>query len=255
MRGRRAAAPASAARLPSGPVHRLIVAVDLEGSTTRTNPVKGDLRRIMYDVLEQALEAAGIGPRHVDQWADRGDGVLILIRPHDDVPKTVLFAGLIPELTTLLAEHNATVSRPELRIRLRAVIHAGEVHYDGRGVYGDDLDVAFRLLNARTVKRALKVAAPAPLVLVVSEEIFLGILRHGYVDGGPYQQRVHVRVGQTRRRGRLHIPVPARYELLVSMPQAPMASPAPTIASSAAAPELAMAGSVSERAGPPPGRG
>jgi hypothetical protein len=255
MRGRRAAVPAPAARPPSGPVHRLIFAVDLEASTTRTNPEKGDLRRIMYDVLEQALEASGIGPRHVDLWADRGDGVLILIRPHDDVPKTVLFAGLIPELTTLLAEHNATVSRPGLRMRLRAVIHAGEVHYDGRGVYGDDIDVAFRLLNARTVKRALKMAASAPLVLVVSEEIFFGILRHGYVDGGPYQQRVQVQVGQTQRRGRLQIPVPARYELLVSMPRDPMASPAPTLASSAAEPELAMVGSVSGRAEPPPGRG
>jgi hypothetical protein len=230
MSGRRAAAPASAARLPSGPVHRSIFVVDLEGSTTRTNPVKGDLRRIMYDVLEQALKAAGISPRHVDQWADRGDGVLILIRPDDDVPKTVLFARLIPALTTLLAEHNATVSRPELGIRLRAVIHAGEVHEDRRGCYGDDLDVAFRLLNARTVKRALKAATPAPLALVVSEEIFTGILRHGYVDGAPYQQRVHVQVGQTRRRGRLHIPVVARPDLLVPVPRAPLTSPAPTIA-------------------------
>jgi class 3 adenylate cyclase len=227
MSGRRAAAPASAARLPSGPVHRSIFVVDLEGSTTRTNPVKGDLRRIMYDVLEQALKAAGIRPRHVDQWADRGDGVLILIRPDDDVPKTVLFDRLIPALTALLAEHNATVSRPELGIRLRAVIHAGEVLQDRRGCFGDDLDVAFRLLNARTVKRALKAAAPAPLALVVSEEMFHGILRHGYVQGDLYQQRVHVRVGQTRRRGRLHIPVAARPDLLVPMPRTPLTSPAP----------------------------
>ena len=215
---------------PAGPVHRSILAVDLEGSTMRTNPMKGELRRIMYDVLEQALKAAGIGPRHVDQWADRGDGVMILIRPDDDVPKTVLFARLIPALTTLLAEHNATVSRPELGIRLRAVIHAGEVHEDRRGAYGDDLDVAFRLLNARTVKRALNAAAPAPLALVVSEEIFHGILRHGYVEAGLYEQRVHVRVGQTRRRGRLHIPVVACPDLVVPIPRAPMTSSAPTAA-------------------------
>jgi class 3 adenylate cyclase len=229
MSGRRAAAPASAARLrlPSGPVHRSIFVVDLEGSTTRTNPVKGDLRRTMYDLLEQALKAAGIRSRHVDQWADRGDGVLILIRPDDDVPKTVLFDRLIPALTTLLAEHNATVTRPELGIRLRAVIHAGEVHEDRRGYFGDDLDVAFRLLNAHAVKRALKAAAPAPLALVVSEEIFHGVLRHGYIEGGLYQQRVHVQVGQTRRRGRVHIPVVARPDLVVPMPRAPMTSPAP----------------------------
>ena len=65
----------------NGPVHRSIVAVDVEGSTKRTNPAKGKLRRILYDLLKRALEAAGIGPRHLEDLADRGDGVLILIRP------------------------------------------------------------------------------------------------------------------------------------------------------------------------------
>ena len=34
-------------------------------------------------------------------------------------------------------------------MRLRAVVHAGEIHDDGRGFYGEDLDVAFRLLERR----------------------------------------------------------------------------------------------------------
>ena len=120
--------------LDDGPVHRSIVAVDVEGSTKRTNPAKGKLRRILYDLLERALRTAGIGPRHLEELADRGDGVLILIRPYDDVPKTVLLGRLIPALTTLLAEHNAAVAEPELRMRLRAVVHAGEVHDDGMGI-------------------------------------------------------------------------------------------------------------------------
>jgi class 3 adenylate cyclase len=196
-----------------GPVHRSIVAIDVEGSTKRTNPVKGEMRRVLYDLLEQALKAAGIGPRHLEELADRGDGVLILIRPHDDVPKTVLFGRLVPALTALLAEHNAAVGEPELQMRLRVVVHAGEVHDDGRGFYGDDIDVAFRLLNSPAVKRALRQASVAPLVLVTSEEMWHGIVRHGYVKGGPYEQRVQVRVGDRRRRGRVHIPVPARSDL------------------------------------------
>ena len=95
-------------------------------------------------------------------------------------------------------------------MRLRAVVHAGEVHDDAWGFYGDDIDVAFRLLEAPTVKRVLRDAPQAPLVLVVSEEIWAGIVRHGYVDDGPYQQRVHVKVGGRQRRGRVHLPVPAR---------------------------------------------
>ena len=57
-------------------------------------------------------------------------------------------------------------------------------------------------------------------MLVVSEEIWGGIVRHGYVDGGPYQQRVQVKVGERRRRGRVHLPVPARSDLPILVPRA-----------------------------------
>jgi hypothetical protein len=195
-------------RPQDGPVHRSIVALDLEGSTKRTNPVKGQLRRALYDVLDQALKAAGIGPDHLEQLTDRGDGVLILIRPHDEVPKTVLLGWLIPVLVGLLLEHNAAVAQPTLQLRMRAVVHAGEIHDDGKGFYGEDLDVAFRLLDAPAVKRALREAVASPLVLVISEEIFSGIVRHGYLNEGRYERRVHVQVAGRRRRGRVHIPVP-----------------------------------------------
>jgi hypothetical protein len=203
-----AAVPSLDARLPNGPVHRLIVAVDIEGSTERNNPAKGELRRILYELLGRALEAAGIDTRHLEPHTDRGDSVLILIRPHDDVPKTLVLGQLVPALAALLAEHNASVTRPELRMRLRAVVHAGEVHEDGNGFYGDDLDAAFRLLEAPKLKKALKEAVAAPLILVVSEEIFHGIVQQGYLDDGPYQPLVRVRVGRRQRRGWVHIPGP-----------------------------------------------
>jgi hypothetical protein len=224
--------PASLAACGGGPVHRSIVAIDVEGSTKRTNPVKGEMRRVLYDVLERALKAAGIGSRHTEELADRGDGVLILIRPHDDVPKTVLFGRLVPALTALLAEHNAAVAEPELQMRLRVVVHAGEVHDDGRGFYGDDIDVAFRLLNSPAVKRALRQASAAPLVCVISEEMWHGIVRHGYVNGGRYEQRVQVQVGERRRRGRVHIPVPPRSGLparIARDPRTGAARPGPSL--------------------------
>jgi len=232
MGSRLAAVRTLDARPFDGPVHRSIVAVDLEGSTQRTNPVKGELRRILYELVDRALRAAGIAAKHLEQLTDRGDGVLILIRPHDDVPKTVLLGRLIPMLTALLIEHNAAVTEPALQVRLRAVVHAGEVHDDGKGFYGDDLDVAFRLLDSPAVKRALREASASPLVLVVSEEIFTGIVRHGYVDGGPYEQRVQVRVGERRRRGRIHIPVPASFvrPLTIRRGKTPRRSPSLTIA-------------------------
>ncbi len=211
MNSRLAPVP-STGRSVADPVHRLILAVDVEGSTQRLNPDKGELRRIMYALLDRALRATGIGYKHLEPLNDRGDGVLILIRPHDDVPKTLPLRLLIPKLAALLVEHNATVDRPNLRLRLRVVFHAGEIHNDGWGFFGEDLDVAFRLLDAPGVKKALRNAPTSPLALVVSEEIHSAIVRQGYVDGGPYEQSVSVRVAERRLRGWVNIPVPAAAE-------------------------------------------
>jgi hypothetical protein len=209
MSTRLAAVHELAARELGGPVHRSIVALDIESSTRRTNPVKGELRRVLYELLDRAVAEAGIAARHLEKLTDRGDGVLILVRPHDDVPKTVLLCRLIPKLAGLLAERNAAVADPARRLRLRAVVHAGEVHGDGWGFYGEDLDIAFRLLDSPAVKRVLQDALAAPLVLVVSEEIRTGIIRHGYVDPGPRVGRVCVRVAGRQRRGWVHLPRPA----------------------------------------------
>lgn len=203
-----AVAPLQDRRGLAGPAYRAIVAIDLEGSTTRTNPVKGELRRIMYALLDRALKAAAITDDHLEQLTDRGDGVLVLIRPHDDVPKTVLLDRLIPLLTNFLAGYNATVAEPALQIRLRAVVHAGDVHSDGRGFYGEAIDVAIRLLDSAPVKRALRQATTSALVLVISDEIHSTIIRHGYVDRGPYQQLTRVRVAGRLHHGWVHIPEP-----------------------------------------------
>jgi len=224
------AVPSLDARRPDGPVHRLIFAVDIEGSTERNNLAKGQLRRILYELLGWALEAAGIATRHLEPYIDRGDSVLVLIKPHDEVPKTLVLGLLVPTLTAMLAEYNASAPRPELRMRLRAVVHAGEVHEDHQGFYGDDLDSAFRLLEAPRLKKALKEATAAPLVLIVSAEIFHGIVQQGYLDDALFQPLVRVRVGPRQRRGWVHVPVPLTPDPLAEslpargqLPNAPLA--------------------------------
>lgn len=184
----------------AGPMYRSIVAIDLEGSTTRTNPARGELRRTMYDLLERSFDAAPVNANHLEPLTDRGDGVLALIRPADDVPKTILLGRLIPLLTVLLLEHNASITDPALKMRLRTVIHAGEVHADSRGFYGEAIDIAIRLLDCSAVKTALR-QARSPLVLVVSEEIYFGTVAHGYVDGEKYRPLARVRMAAKQHRG------------------------------------------------------
>lgn len=195
-------------RPPDEPVPRLIFAVDIEGSTERTNLAKGRLRHFLYELLKQALEEAGIAAKHLEPFTDRGDSVLVLIKPHDEVPKTLVLGRLIPILAFLLIKHNASAPHPELRMRLRAVVHAGEIHEDDNGFYGDDLDAAFRLLDASALKKALKKAVDAPLILMVSEEIFNGIVQQGYLGEPLYRQLVSLKVGQRQRRGWAHVPEP-----------------------------------------------
>jgi hypothetical protein len=69
------------------PRHRAIVALDIEQSTSRPDPVKAEFRRTLYDLSDQALRSAGICRRHRDRFTDRGDGLLALIHPVTRPPK------------------------------------------------------------------------------------------------------------------------------------------------------------------------
>jgi hypothetical protein len=196
------------------PHYRCIVALDIESSTTRPNPVKGELRNKVYELFEMALCTAGISRRDRDRFIDRGDGILSLIHPVDQSPKALLLNRAIPLLSRLLAEYNGSLprhSRPQRQLRIRVVLHAGEVHYDANGCFGEALDVAFRLLDAARVTRALRETAD-PLVLIVSEDIHSSVVRQDY--NGRSQESFHplvrVRVAGRRYPGWIQSPEQGR---------------------------------------------
>lgn len=190
--------------LSTGMVDRRIFAVDIERSTYRYNPVKQVLRSDLYEILDAGFRGAGIGPDDCDQRFDRGDGALVLIRPVDHVSELRLFEKLIPQLRELVCRHNEGLSgaeRPVRGLRLRVVLHAGTVHYDGNGPFGESLDVAFRLLDARPVKARLRESGE-PLVLVVSERLYEDVVRHDYpgIEKANFDP-LHIVVGGNRQRG------------------------------------------------------
>jgi class 3 adenylate cyclase len=200
------ARPVAAGSRPRVPLYRSILAVDIENSTTRTDPVKAELRGTLYKLFAEALGQAGVQESYRDALIDRGDGILALIRPVDQAPKIHLIGQAIPGLARLLAAHNAGLPVTR-RLRLRAVLHAGEIHYDDNGCFGEALDIAFRLLDSPAVKRTLKQAA-SPLVLVVSDDIFRSLVSHCYdgIDEGSFTPLVRVHVADHRYRGWLHTP-------------------------------------------------
>ncbi len=147
----------SAANLPR---HRVIVAVDIEQSTSRPDRVKAELRRTLYELF--------------------------------------------------LSDYNASLpsaGRAGHQLRIRIVMHAGEVHYDSNGCFGEALDIAFRLLDAPGVKKTLRATA-APLTLVISEDIYRTIVRHGYdgIDPHAFRPLIRVHLAGHRYRGWIHTP-------------------------------------------------
>lgn len=193
---------------PAGmPRHRVIVALDIEDSTSRPDHIKAELRSKTYELFDASLSSAGVEKRFRDPFIDRGDGVLALIRPVDQVPRLLLLNHVIPDFDQLLTDYNTSLppsSRTQRQLRVRVVLHAGEVTYDANGCFGEALDVAFRLLDARRVKRALR-EADGSLILVVSGDIYRSVVRHGYgIDQRDFHPLVRVKVAENRHQGWVH---------------------------------------------------
>ena len=185
---------------PDSPVHRAILVVDIENSTGRRDPEKARLRRRLYHLLEDALQMSGVSPADRDALVDRGDGVLVLIHPADHLPKSLLLTMLAPALDALVLEHNGAF--PHLRLGLRMALHAGEIHHDPQGPFGEAIDLACRLLDSPELKATLK-RGSAPTALAVSHHLYDTIVRHQYagIDAAVYQPLIRVNLADTVRRG------------------------------------------------------
>ena len=113
-------------------LHRSIVCVDVEKFGVRANWDQLAVRDALFRALETALAESRVPAEHVT-CEDRGDGALILVDPA--VPKEHLAGPFPARLAACLERHNGTAA-PGARFRLRAAVHAGEVHYDRHGVAG-----------------------------------------------------------------------------------------------------------------------
>lgn len=188
------------------PYYRSILAVDVEDSATRNNSAKAHMRAALYDLVIEAFAASGISEHDHDPFIDRGDGILALVHPNDHVPKTVLLHTVVPALSQLMTLHN--LCSPADGFRMRAVLHAGEVHHDRRAPFGEALDLAFRLLDAPETKLALR-RTTAPLLLVVSDDIYQSVVRHRYEGIDPVSFIAFPGQRPATARGWWHVPTPA----------------------------------------------
>jgi HD domain-containing protein len=195
---------------PSPSRARVIVALDIERSTTRPDPVKRDLRIMLYELFDAALRSAGVDADRHDRFIDRGDGLLALIDPAD---QAIVLTRVVPVFSHLLTGYNARFAgsgdgQHELRVRI--VLHCGEINDDDNGPFGETLDTAFRLLDAPRVKAALA-AAHEPLLLVVSGEVYEAAVRHDPAETGQpaFRRLVTAEAAGHHHQGWIHIPAAA----------------------------------------------
>ncbi|MDQ2585828.1 substrate-binding domain-containing protein [Saccharothrix yanglingensis] len=178
---------------PTHPLHRTVLAVDVSSFGRRAVNGQGETRRGLYAALVGAFDVCGLDFA-ATHHEDRGDGVLVLIPP--DVAKSRLVRLLPEALAGELRRHNAT-HHESASIRLRVAITAGEVQHDAHGVVGDDVNLAFRLLDSQPLRRALE-RTDDVLVLIVSRRFHEDVVRDDpAVPAGAFQ-RVEVGVKEVR---------------------------------------------------------
>ena len=184
-------------------LHRAILCVDVQGfgDRRRTNLHQVTVRDGLYRSLRDAFTRSGV------EWdachsEDRGDGILLLVPP--DIPKNLLVRKVPRHLAAALYEHNLTHDI-NAQIRLRMVVHAGEVVSDAHGVAGTAINVAFRLLEAGELKRALEVSSGV-LAMIASEWFYDEVIRHDPESVPVEYRKVRVSVKETQTSAWIWLP-------------------------------------------------
>jgi hypothetical protein len=179
--------------VPNGLCSLFVCDIAAFGHPARNDLDRAAVRTALYEGLRKSFDAVEV-PFRICYVEDRGDGALMAIPPRADT--SVLVTTLIDRLRAEVRRHNH-VSVPTAQLRLRVAVHTGVVHFDGNGLVGTAVNLAFRLLEAEQLKLTLSETG-ADLALIVSIRVYDDVIRHGLglVDPSEYQ-RVVIDVKET----------------------------------------------------------
>ncbi len=187
------------------PIYRGILGIDIEGFNRPewTDPTRARLRARLHRLVDRAIAVAEIALSSTVR-TDTGDGLWLLVS--SEVSTARLLHPLVSRLASGLAGDNQQVPAAE-RLRLRVAVHAGEVLHDPYGHTGASFNHAARLLDAEATRAVLAASPTADVVLVVSDTVYEGVVRHGYegIDPAGWQPiRIHAK--ETTTRAWVHLP-------------------------------------------------
>jgi class 3 adenylate cyclase len=170
-------------------MHHSILVVDMAGYGRLDNRGQLRARAILDKSIDTAIRTIGL-TRACSAIYHRGDGVLMVIPP--TISKADLLDPLLPRLAKAI--HAANADPTSERVRIRVAVHAGELIQDSTGWFGTDLNLACRLVDAEAAYARLRESVESEIVLVTSDVIYEGVIRHGYRDLDPSDyRRVRVR--------------------------------------------------------------
>jgi hypothetical protein len=168
-------------------MYHTIIAVDVEKFSQRDAAHQRGIHAALHPLVRKAVEHCGL-VWETCHHEDRGDGLLLLAPP--DACGERLAECLPNELAGRLREYNHGAAEAA-EIRLRVVIHAGDVSHDPQGVAGPAVVLAFRLLDSDELRDVLR-KSRGVLALITSEAFFHNVIEsHPGANPGVYQ-RIHV---------------------------------------------------------------
>lgn len=167
--------------------YRVILATDIERSAGRGAEALRTIRSVLQTTLRESAERSGI------RWDDclrhdSGDGIQ-LVMPRD-AQKTQLLHPLLGEFSGRLRAHNR-LAAPLAQVRVRLVLHAGDVEIASGEASGPPLEVTARMLDALPLKSALEASGDAaPLAVLLSPHFYEETVPHGYpgIDSGSFRE-------------------------------------------------------------------
>jgi class 3 adenylate cyclase len=157
------------------PQHHVFAFIDIEGSSRLSTPEKEQVQNDLAAMLEAASGRAGIESL---AWEDRGDGYLVVSLT--DVPVRTVIESFAMSLDQALAARTIGATR----LRVRTIVHQGDILSGERGWRGAELDRAARLVDAVEIKAALRATADGRMAFVVAPELYNSVIR-GYTAPDP----------------------------------------------------------------------
>ena len=196
---------------PSPPRCQVIVALDIERSTTRPDPVKGELRTMLYELFDAALRSAGVDADHRDRFIDRGDGLLALIDPAD---QALVLNRVVPVFSQLLTGYNTRFADPGERqreLRVRVVLHCRRNQRRRQRTLRRNAGHCLPPARCAPASKQHSRRRTDPLLLVVSGEVYESAVRHDPSETGQLAFRwlVTAEVAGHDHQGWIQIPATA----------------------------------------------